>query len=52
MKSQNSSEEKSLSFLVFLIYVIVLAPLTLILLINQLFAPLAPTLSFVELDKH
>lgn len=52
MNSVNSSEEKSANFLVYLVYAILLGPLSVVILINQLVAHLSPTLSFVELDQH
>ena len=52
MNTINSSEGKSANFLVYLVYAILLGPLSVVVLINQLVAHLSPTLSFVDLDQH
>lgn len=51
MKTKQYFEEKHIPIQVYGVYFILLLPISLILLINKLLSPLAPTVSFIDLDE-
>ncbi|MDP3927669.1 MAG: hypothetical protein Q8R57_01470 [Bacteroidota bacterium] len=51
MKKNENSEQLPANIWVNVIYFILLIPFSVIVLLNKLFAPLAPTMSFSELEQ-
>jgi hypothetical protein len=51
MKKSLFQEQEQIPFFVYIVYAILIVPISLILLINKMISPLCPTVSFYELDE-
>ena len=51
MKKSLFQEQEQIPFFVYIVYAILIVPVSVILLINKIISPLSPTVSFDELDE-